>query len=360
MITREMKRLNAILFIIGLTFFVWLVWRIDPVRLWRELRSLGWGLIPFALGEGVAEMLHTLGWRRCLGGPCRSLPWLLLFRIRLAGYSINYLTPTANLGGEISKVALLASGQHGPKAATGLLIDKVCFGLAQMAFVVIACLAFVGRIHLPAPLLFPMVAGSALVAAGLVAFLLLQRNGKLGGLVRWLTKRAGHNRALETASLHITRVDEALGEFYRERSRDFWLAAGWHLLGFSVGILQAWLFLRMLHQKATLPSATLIFSLGMWFDFLTFAIPLNAGALEGGRTIAARAAGFSALLGLTYGVAVRVSQLFCAALGMLAYASFVTGKSAFPLRNPVASRLNNRSKDLISDIGALKAGNDLL
>jgi len=341
------KKLNTILLTAGLVFLAWLVWRINPVQLWRELRSLGWGLVPFVLGEGIAEMIHTLGWRRCLSQPYRSLPWLTLFRMRMAGYGINYVTPTANLGGDVSRAALLASDASGPEAVSGVLIEKVCFGLAQIAFVVIACLVFVRRVNLPAPLLIPMAVGSILVGAGLVAFLLLQRFGMLGGLVRWLAKRARRNQTLETATLHVTRVDEALRTFYREHPRDLWLAAGWHMLGFSVGILQAWLFLSLLTQNASLPSAILIFSLGMWFDFLTFAIPLNAGALEGGRMIAVKAVGYSTVLGLTYGVAVRVSQLFWAALGLLTYASLVTGKARPPLTDSVTPNTRRSARQTL-------------
>jgi hypothetical protein len=337
-----MKKLNTILLITGLAFLAWLIWRINPAQLWRELRLLGWGLIPFVLGEGIAEMIHTLGWRRCLSEPYRSLPWLVLFRMRMAGYGINYVTPTANLGGDVSRAALLASDRRGPEAVSGVLIEKVCFGLAQMVFVAITCLSFVRYIHLPTPILIPMFVGSALIGAGLVAFLLLQRYGMLGGLVRWLAKRARRNKRLKTATLHVTRVDEALRTFYRDHPRDLWMAVGWHLLGFSVGIFQAWLFLRLPNRDAGLPYATLIFSLGMWFDVLTFAIPLNAGALEGGRTIAVKAVGYSTVLGLTYGIAVRVSQLFWAALGLLAYASLVTGKNGSQLRDSVTPGARSR------------------
>jgi uncharacterized protein (TIRG00374 family) len=256
--------------------------------------------------------------------------------MRMAGYAINYITPTGNLGGEVSKAALLGSDRNGPEAVSGVMIENVCFGLAQISFVALVCLTFVVRIHLPAPVLIPMAIASVLVAGGLAVFLFLQRYGKLGGLVRWLAKRATRNKALQTAALHITRVDEALRTFYRERPRDLCVAIGWHLLGFSVGILPAWLFLRVLSENASLPAAALILSLGMWFDVLTFAIPFNVGVLEGGRTIAVKAVGYSAVLGLTYGVAVRISQVFWAALGLLAYASFVTGKSNSPVRDPAA------------------------
>src|SRR6478736_5221681 len=121
-----MKKLNLILLCLGVGFLAWLVCGIGAGELWRELRRLGWGLLPFILGEGAAEMIHTLGWRRCLSGPYRLLPWSLLFRIRMSGYAINYLTPTASLGGEVTRSALLASHYRSPEAVSGVLIEKVC------------------------------------------------------------------------------------------------------------------------------------------------------------------------------------------------------------------------------------------
>src|SRR5215469_3973182 len=112
-----MKKLQFILLAAGLVFLAVLVVNVGVRELWHELTLLGWGLIPLMLGEGVAEMIHTIGWRNCLSGPLRSQSWFTLFRIRMAGYAINYLTPTAALGGEVIKGTLLASRHRGPEAA---------------------------------------------------------------------------------------------------------------------------------------------------------------------------------------------------------------------------------------------------
>src|SRR5215467_7182124 len=110
-----MKKFHTILLILGVGLLVCLLWKIGVGELWRELGLLGWGLVPLMLGEGVAEMIHTLGWRHCLSGPLRSISWAKLFRIRMAGYAINYLTPTAALGGELTKGVLLAAHHPGPE-----------------------------------------------------------------------------------------------------------------------------------------------------------------------------------------------------------------------------------------------------
>src|SRR5271155_3879755 len=114
-----MKAFHAVLLGLGVVFLAWLVAHVGAGELWHELSALGWGLIPLMLGEGVAEMIHTIGWRHCLSGPLRAVPWSFLFRVRMAGYAINYLTPTAAIGGEVTKAALLTSKATGPEAMSG-------------------------------------------------------------------------------------------------------------------------------------------------------------------------------------------------------------------------------------------------
>jgi hypothetical protein len=315
-----MKRLHAILFILGAAFLVGLVWTIGPGELGGELKSLGWGLLPFVFGEGFAEMIHTVGWRRCLSGPLRSLPLPVLFRIRMSGYAINYLTPTASLGGEVIKATLLASKCPGPEAVSGLLVEKVAMATAHGLFVALGCVALQSRVDLPVALWTSMLLSGALVVSGIGTFLFLQSRGQLGGLVRWLAARKTAGSFLRKAADQITGVDKALSSFYREQPLDFCRAVLWHLLGFSVGIAQCWLFLRILEPGASLATAAAVCVFGMWFDLLTFAVPLNAGSQEGGRILVLKALGYSSLLGLTCGVALRLAQLFWAAVGLALYA----------------------------------------
>jgi hypothetical protein len=57
----------------------------------------------------------------------------------------------------------------------------------------------------------------------------------------------------------------------------------------------------------------------LWFDLLAFAVPLNLGTLEGSRIVAFKAVGYDALLGMTYGVALRLSELFWAGFGLVSH-----------------------------------------
>ena len=314
-----MKKFHTLLLVLGVVFLACLVWNIGARELWQKIAALGWGLFPLIFGEGLAEMIHTVGWRLCLSEPYRSLPFILLFRIRMAGYAINYLTPTAALGGEVTKAALLAANHPGPEAASGVLIDKVCFALGHLLFVLAGGIVILWRIKLPWVLWVGMAASSAFVGSGMMAFLLLQKCGKLGVVIRWLAKRQPPDHLLQRVASYITEVDEALRVFYREQPHQLGLAIGWHLLGYSVGIFQTWLFFTLLHQTASFAMAACAWFLGMWFDLATFIVPLNLGTLEGSRIVTLKAFGYDALLGMTYGVTLRFGQLFWSAFGLLNY-----------------------------------------
>jgi uncharacterized protein (TIRG00374 family) len=320
------KPFHFALLAVGGVFLAYLIWKIGPREIWGEFTSLGWGLIPLVLAEGITEMIHTLGWRHCMNEPYRSLPWFFLFRVRMAGYAINYLTPTATLGGEVTKGTLLASAHKGPGAVTGVLIGKLCFGFSHLFFVLAGSIFIVATVKLPLALWLAMLFSSALITSGMVIFFVIQKRGKLGAIVRWLAQRKLGGRLLQRAAASITEVDEALKSYYREHPGELFRAIGWHLLGYSIGIAQTWFFFSLLNRTSWVVAASTWF-LGMWFDLLTFAMPFGLGTLEGTRIIALRAVGYNALLGMTYGVALRLAQLFWAAAGLVNYAFLASRKS---------------------------------
>ncbi|MGA2244717.1 MAG: lysylphosphatidylglycerol synthase transmembrane domain-containing protein [Verrucomicrobiota bacterium] len=339
-----MKKLQALLLTLGIVFLAFLLAKVGPRELWRELALLGWGVIPLMLGEGVAEMIHTLGWRQCLSGPLRSLPWFALFRIRMAGYAINYLTPTAALGGEVTKGVLLAERHPGPEAPSGVIIGKLCLALGHLLFVILGAALVLWRVNLPKPLWLAMLLSGGLIALGMLVFLWLQKYGQLGSVVRWLAAQKFAGAALHRAADELTAVDETMKDFYRERPFGLPLAIAWHLVGYSVGIVQTWLFFHLLHQNASWTVAASIWFLGMWFDLLTFAVPQNLGTLEGTRVVVLKAFGYTALTGVTYGFALRLAQLTWSCIGLAFHAFLVSPAQASrnagpaPLPAPLEAR----------------------
>jgi len=99
--------------------------------------------------EGAANLAHTVGWRQVINNSHRQAPLLRLFRMGMAGYAINYLTPTAAVGGELSRAALLASSQKGSEAVSSVLVDKLTTGVAHVLLAVLGALLLFWRVQRP-------------------------------------------------------------------------------------------------------------------------------------------------------------------------------------------------------------------
>ena len=160
-----------------------------------------------------------------------------------------------------------------------------------------------------------------------MGFLVVQKYGKLGSIIRWLVARNVGGEVLKKAANHITHIDDDLEHFYREQPKDLPVSILWHAVGFMCGIIQSWYFLFMLTEDPCFTTAAGIWLLGTWLDLISFAVPFNIGIFEATRVIAFNLVGLKSNLGLTYGIALRLEQIFWAGVGILIYAVFMINSS---------------------------------
>lgn len=314
-----MKKFHSIALISGLILFSFLIWKIGPGDLWRQLATLGWGLLPMILMNGATKFLHAAGWRYCLYGPHRSLPFFQVLMIRMAGFSINQLTPTATIGGDVSMGALLAMANPGTEAVGSAMIGKLSHALAQLIFAVIGSIFILLGLSLPEGGWWAMITGSCLLGVGIAAFFIFLKYGIFGASLRWMVSRGYGGKTIEEAASKITQVDEETKRYYQTNNIDFLLSIFWNVLALAGGILQTWFFFHFTDIKTTWLIVAAVWFLATWFEIASFAIPSNVGILEGTSVIVLKIAGFSSALGLAYGIALRIGQLFWTAIGLVCY-----------------------------------------
>ncbi len=236
-----MKRFHLACIVLGAALLMFLTGQIGFHKLCKEFVLLGWGLAPLILIGGVAHIFHAFGWRHCLVGEAKSLPLFQVFRIHMAGYSINYLTPTATLGGEVTKGTLLSVNHNGTEAVAGVIVGKLAYSLAQLIFVSLGSIFALWGADLPAGAWPALLLSSALLALGIFGFLIVQKYGKLGVIVRWLAARKAGGKMLQKAAHHVTAVDEESGSFIKAIPTTCPLpfcgiSQGWHVAPYKHGI----------------------------------------------------------------------------------------------------------------------------
>jgi len=319
-----MSKFHTINILLGGVLLIVMLWTIQPLELWRDPGGLCGRLLAFILIDGVAGVLFTIGWRKCLSSPHRELPFSPVYRIYLAGNAINNLTPTAALGGELAKASLLSRWHRGPEAATAVIIGKLAHALAQMLVITVGSLTILGKVQLPFHLWLAVVGASVIIGAGIMAFLVVQRAGRLGGILRWLVRRNLGGAPLQRAAGHVNRVDQALKGFYAAHPGGLPSAVCWHMAALACGMAQYWFFFRLFAPDAPLSVVAGVWLVGSWLDLVAFALPHDVGILEGTRVLAFTTLGFGASLGLTYGIVYRFAQIFWGAAGLFLYVTLLS------------------------------------
>ncbi len=325
-----MKKFHTISLLLGGFLLILLIWSINPGELWHNPGMLCSSLAAILLLEGVAGILATLAWRHCLSNPHRNLTFFHTYRIYIAGNAINYLTPTAALGGELTKATLLSDRHKGPEAVTAVIVGKLAHALAQLLLVIAGSLTILSTIALPFNIWLLIFTGSILLGAGLLLFLAGQKTGRLGAVIRWMVKRNFGGASIRKAAHHVTKVDLALKEFYVNHPRGLTNAILWHMASLLCGFAQYWVFFLVFAPDATtLHSVAGVWLLGSWMDLVAFALPNDIGILEGTRIIAFKTIGFTASFGLTFGIIFRLAQIFWGAAGLILYATLMSERKKF-------------------------------
>lgn len=313
-----MKTFNAIMLVLGASIFVWLVHQVGLETLWKDARAVGWGIVPFLLAEGLADVFHTLATRLAFHREHRKVSFWRLYSIRLSGSAVNYVTP-AGTGGEVVKATLLKPFCPIPEATSAILIDKFAFTVAQLG------LASAGSSILlfwypMAPWLAALLwGGSLLIGAGLAAFFYFQRRGKMGAVFRAVCGFFAGEKGRAWVERNISGLDERLKAYHAAHGWDLLKCIGAHGLGFVCGWIQAAWFLRLIDNRVHPLYGAGIWLLATWFDMASFLVPAGIGIQEASRFLAFHLLGLPKSSGVTYAILLRVEQMTYTALGFFCY-----------------------------------------
>jgi glycosyltransferase 2 family protein len=118
-------------------------------------------------------------------------------------------------------------------------------------------------------------------------------------------------------SAYAERLDLALRQFYRRDWRRLLLSTGFHLGGWLLGGLEAYLMLRVLDVPVTLGTALVIEAFGSAVRFATFLVPASVGALEAANAAAFAGLGLGASAGLAFSLVRRGRQVVWIVIGLL-------------------------------------------
>jgi len=296
----------------GLAIMVILIVRVgSDEALTATARALGWRSLLVCLPFALIMAVDTLGWRYAF--VYDRVPFLRLVAARIAGEAVNVMTAVAPIGGDAVKVWFLRPHVPYQESIASVIVAKTTITLSQALFLLIGVIAAVA-LAVDARLVRAMLWLLLVELIGAGGFLAVQIAGFVTRGARLLARVKKLDALAGAANL-----DRTLQSFYRCEWRRFALSVGFHLLGWLMGTLETWLFLRVLQIPASLTTALVIETLGSAVRFATFFVPGSLGALEGANTAAFAALGLGAPAGLAFSLLRRLRQVVWIGLGVLVF-----------------------------------------
>jgi hypothetical protein len=279
------------------------VYRDEVGEAFRRALDVGWvallALPLFVLWNFVAAQ----GWHAIAAVTARERPppaWRLMV-YRIEAQAVNLVLPLASVPGEVLKSSLTAPSRGALMgSATAVALDTVAAFTAGLLFTILG-----GSLH------WALVPGGrqAMVLLGVLAAVLL-------GLLYLVP--FGAARVARLAVLRDTAVGQGLNDLARDGQplrRSMRHSTFWHVLERVLTAGEIWLVSWGLGLELGPSGALFATALMTGMTLVFFFIPAQAGAAEGGLSLAFTALGLPPTLGLSVGLVRRGRQLVVAAVG---------------------------------------------
>jgi uncharacterized protein (TIRG00374 family) len=263
----------------GFGLFVYLIVKTGPQEILKALGRLSLWEIAALMGlRFLYWLIRAVNWRALLAASGERPPFGHILGARIAGYSVSYLTPAGNIGGETVRIFCLDRvGRN--KALATVVVDKTIEFLAGLATVALSVVFLITEFALPRRQkisLFAAIAGLLLL---LIFLILKQRQGLFTWALDTLKKIKIRIPFFENRRDKVLETDAHISDCYRKNP-------GLFLALFASYFVQAWLWALEIYltfrflggQTPTFFKCFLIVTLGSFYSFLP--VPGSMGVYE--------------------------------------------------------------------------------
>jgi uncharacterized membrane protein YbhN (UPF0104 family) len=301
-----------------------MVWRVGPSSLLDIFHAIGLWLVPYVLLEVIPVVLHSAGWAACFPGQRLPVKLWRLVLVGKAGNAINYLLPTATIGGEVVKVLMLEVAMPREQAMAMVVIDKASSTIARMLYLTLGMLYLTHHLPLPVELQLSLKLTIGLISLGLLGFVAFQRYGLLSQFVCSLERLRLGQKHLQRLRPCLVPLDAQLVTYYTRYPWRFVHSLLLHFTAQTFRVIQTYVLLHfLLGNSAPAFTQTIMVTVAVSaLDQMFFFVPGHLGTLEGARFLVLTTLGVAHVYGLAFGLIERVEQLVWSGLGLLAYAVY--------------------------------------
>lgn len=317
-----MSKIKTVLLFLGFFILYFLIKKIGLTAITDQIISMGWAFLFLMFFPALLQqLLFALAWQYSLNG--RVPGFLKVFFANIAGESVSYILPGTVIGGEPLKALYLRyhAGMHSSTAS--VIISKTTRAISMVAFVVFSLMVFLYFYQIPVAVKTSLGVVLGLISIGTLIFLYLQKKGIFARLMVWinyvrLPERINKkkNHFIEKKGHHLLKLDDQLINFYKTESGRFYFAIFVSLIGWAIGAIEIYLFLKFLGMPVSAMTALAIEALSLVINTCFLFMPAGVGTQEAGKVFIFKLLGMLAETGLTIGLLRRMRELVWTFMGL--------------------------------------------
>lgn len=318
--TRKRLGIQLLSVSVGLGLLGVLVWTVGLSDVVSHMARLGWFAPIVLLPYAAIAVCDAKGWSRLIpqDAAVRPVPLWYFSLSRIAGESINNLTPTASIGGEAFKVYLLRRRGIRPEVGTASVVAaKTALTVAQIIFILIGLPFFLFRFGWGLHSWWVMGLLMAVAYGFVLGLIHWQRRGLMEKLVRSLGRWFPNWHAPQRWEAGARRIDAQLLQLYDRNPRAFLVATVYHLLGWLLGAVEIWVIFALIGIQVGPVEALIIESMVQPVTAAALVIPGALGVRETAGVFLSRLLGIDIGAGLALMVLKRAREAVYNGIGLL-------------------------------------------
>jgi hypothetical protein len=312
-----MRRAETFFIVIAIAFYAWFLTHYGPRQVLGYVQMAGWGLALTISIEALARIANTLGWRVTIEDYPPQLGFAELFAARIGGEAVDYVTPSAQLGGQFVMAVDVREKLRMPVGLATVVVASLAEAVGQIAFLSIALVISIRLIPVGADLYWVIAGGFAVAVALAGGFFFVQMKQPFSHL--WRAAARFDIARINTGEIRASaeEADAVLRDFYARNRGRFVASCLCYAAAWSLGPLEIYILLRMLHQPASLDTALLVEVVGLLIERATFLIPAKLVSQEGGKALILGMLGYPPGIGFAVGFLRRIKEMVWVLFGLL-------------------------------------------
>jgi uncharacterized protein (TIRG00374 family) len=287
--------------------------------IWDELKRLSPWTYAWVLANSVLWTLsYTKGWQLLMHDEKHRIRFLGLFKVKVSGEAVNFLTPAGFIVGDPVRIMLLKK-YFGPAARMrSVVVDRALHSLSAQFYCLLAfLLVFTQDVPFPRWMSVSLIAIYFAVFLAVGSFIWTMVSGKGFGRFGKFFRRIRMHERFPRIEAKMVELRRELEVYAGESKTPFVFSFFCHFFGRALGAVEIAVIFYGLTGRFEWVFCAILTALTSFVAVVGGFVPGSAGFLEALYAAFAKLYGFEPAMGITIQLVRRLRVLFWIAAGML-------------------------------------------